>query len=73
MVEVGKMYQFKPDQDLGYQGPVTVLRELGDDERDLDDVGRMFEVHTTHGRKLHAFLNELHPMNVFMDWYTRGQ
>lgn len=73
MAKVGASYTFVPTADIGYKGTVTVVRPLRPDEHDEEDTGPMYEVVTTHGRKLHAFEDELTPEDsLFMEWYSRS-
>lgn len=56
-------HHFEPTSSLGqfeelHIGAVSIVRELGDDERD-PEVGRMFEVRYGDGGTVHAFADEL--------------
>jgi len=41
---------------------VEIVRELGDSERDLKEVGRMFVVQFSDGIECNVFLDELFPL-----------
>ena len=63
-VPVGSTTKFFPSSsDLlrkyGETCEVFVLRELGDEERDLQEVGRMFHVRLPDGEETDAFEDEL--------------
>lgn len=64
IVPIGNPTKFFPSstellRKYGEMCEVTVLRELGDEERDLEEVGRMFHVRLPDGEETDAFEDEL--------------